>query len=104
MKENGQLYLNLKAISSKLMMQEHFYALYGFTVQSNGGVATTPVLVDFEDLTYPQGRSYTPLFCIKMTAKDARTVIKNHFCVKIEHFRVSVKNLEGSCNHHSLPR
>ena len=24
------------------MMQEHFYALYVFTVKSNGGVATTP--------------------------------------------------------------
>ncbi len=24
------------------MMQEQFYALYVFTVQSNGGVATTP--------------------------------------------------------------
>ncbi len=34
-------------------MLEHFYALYVFTVQSNGGVATTPLLVDFEDLPYP---------------------------------------------------
>ena len=52
MKENGKLYLNMKAISPKIMMQEHFYALYVFTVQSNGGVATpTPhLLVDFEDL------------------------------------------------------
>ena len=61
-------------------MQEHFYALYVFTVQSNVGVTTTPpLLVDFEDLPYPQGRSYTPRFCIKMTAQDARAVIKNHF-------------------------
>ena len=47
------------------MMQEHFYVLYVFTVQSNGGVATTPLLVDFEDLPYPQGRSYTPVFASK---------------------------------------
>ncbi len=60
------------------MMQEHFYALYVFTVQSNVGVAT-PLLVDFDDLPYPRGRSYTPRFCIKMTAKDARAAIKNHF-------------------------
>ncbi len=39
------------------MMQEHFYTLYVFTVQSNGGVAT--LLVDFEDLPY-RVRSYTP--------------------------------------------
>ncbi len=57
------------------MMQEHFYPLNMFTVQSNGGVA----LVDFEDLPYPRGRSYTPRFCIKKTAKDARTAIKNPF-------------------------
>ncbi len=48
------------------MMQEHFYhvyALYMFTVQSNGGVATTHLLlVNFEDLPYPRGRSYTPRF------------------------------------------
>ncbi len=59
------------------MMQEHFYALYVFTVQSIG-VATTPLLVDFEDLPYPRG-SYTPRSCIEMTAKDARTAIQNHF-------------------------
>ena len=64
------------------MMQEHFYALYVFTVQSNGGVATTPLLVDFEDLPYHRGRSYIPRFCIKLTAKDARTAIKNHFAQK----------------------
>ncbi len=54
-------------------MQEHFYALYVFTVRSNGGVATTPpLLVDFEDLPYP-------VFASKMTAEDARTAIKDHF-------------------------
>ena len=62
-------------------MQEHFYALYVFNVQSNGGVAP-PLLVDFEDLPYPRGRSYTPRFCIKLTAKDARAVIKNHIAYK----------------------
>ena len=51
-----------------------------FTVQSNGGVATHPLLVD---LPNPRGRSYAPRFCIKMTAKDARTAaIKNHFAQK----------------------
>ena len=61
-------------------MQEHFYALYVFTVglQSNCGVTTTPLLVDFKDLPYPRGRSYTHRFCIKLTAKDARAAI-NHF-------------------------
>ncbi len=64
-------------------MQEHFYALYVLTVQSNGGVAISPpLLADFEDLPYPRGMSYTPRFCIKMTAKDARPVIKNHFSKK----------------------
>ncbi len=44
------------------MMQEHFCAFYVFTVQSNGGVATTPLLVDFEDLlTLPPRKGlYTP--------------------------------------------
>ncbi len=60
------------------MITEHFYALYVFTVQSNSGVETL-LLVDFEDLPYPRGRSYTPRFCIKMTAKDARAVSKNDF-------------------------
>ncbi len=69
----------MKAISYKIMMHEHFYALYVFTVQSKGGVATTPLLVDFEDLPYPWGRSYAPRFCIKVTAKDAWAVMKNHF-------------------------
>ncbi len=59
-------------------MQEHFNAFYVFTVQSVGGVAT-PLLVDFENLPYPRGRSYTPRFCIKMTAKDAWAAVKNYF-------------------------
>ncbi len=42
MKQNGKLDRNMKFESNFIMMQEHFYALYGFTVQSNGGVATTP--------------------------------------------------------------
>ena len=61
------------------MMQEHFYhvyALYMFTVQSNGGVATTHLLlVNFEDLPYPGEGPIHPVF-IKMTAKDAWAVIK----------------------------
>ncbi len=58
----------MKAISSKIMMQEHFYGLYVFTVQSNGGVATTSlhVLVDFEDLPYPgKGPIIHPVFAPK---------------------------------------
>ena len=43
------------------MLQEDFYALYVFTEQSNGGVTTT-LLVDYDDLPYPTGRSYTPPF------------------------------------------
>ena len=59
----------------------HSTTVYVFSVQSNGGVATTPspLLADFEDLPYPWGMSYTPRFCIKVTAKDAQAVIKNHF-------------------------
>ncbi len=30
-------------------------------------------------LTLPRGRSYTPRFCIKMPAKDARSATTNHF-------------------------
>ena len=59
------------------MMQEHNYVLYMFTVQSNRRVATTPLLVDFEDFPYPwEGPTR---FCIKITARDTRVVIKNHF-------------------------
>ncbi len=55
-----------------------FYVFYVFTVQSQwwSGNHPPPLLVDFEDLPYPRGRSYTPRFCTKMTAKDARTVLK----------------------------
>ncbi len=61
-------------------MQEHFVMYFTCLLYKViGGVATTPLLVDFEDLPYPRGRSYTPSFCIKMTAKDARRAIKNHF-------------------------
>ena len=59
-----------------------------FTVQSNGGVATTPYL-----LPYPPGKVPSPRFCIKMTAKDARA------SRKIERFRMSGKNLYGGGNH-----
>ncbi len=41
----------MKAISPKIMMEEHFYALYVFTVQSNGGVVTPPYLSTLK--TYP---------------------------------------------------
>ncbi len=43
-----------------------------YKVMAGGVATTTPLLVEFEDLPYPWGRSYTPRFCIKMTAKDAR--------------------------------
>ncbi len=49
------------------MMQEHLNALYAFTVQSNhhGGMATTPLLVDFEDLPYPLEGPMHPVFASK---------------------------------------
>ncbi len=37
----------------KIMPQEPFYVLYALIVQNIGGVATTPVPVDFKDLPYP---------------------------------------------------
>ncbi len=52
-------------------MQEHFNALYVFTVQSNGGVGTTPpLLVDFYLLTLktyptPGKGSVHPVFASK---------------------------------------
>ncbi len=42
------------------MMQALLYALYVFTVQSNCGVATTRLLVNFEDLPYPPKVLYAP--------------------------------------------
>ncbi len=62
MKKNVKLYLYMKFESniSLILMQEHFSALYVFTVQINGGVATPPLRVDFEDLPYPRERPYTP--------------------------------------------
>ena len=57
-------------------MQEH--TLYVFTVQSNGAVATTPHTCRLLRFTLPPGKVLYPPFCIKMTAKDARAVIKNH--------------------------
>ncbi len=79
-------------------MHEHFYALYVFTVQSNGRVETTPspLLVDFEDLTYPRGRC----FASKLTQRMPGQLLKT-FCVTIERFRVSGKKkpLLGDYNH-----
>ncbi len=52
-------------------MQEHFYALYVFTVQSNGGVVTNPYLSTLKTYPNPGDRESPmhPVFCIKMTAK-----------------------------------
>ncbi len=82
-------------------MQERCYAFYVFTVQRNGGLATTLLLVDFEDLSFSRGRSQTPRFCIKMTAKDARTAIKNHFAYKQSVLKCQGKKLkhQGGGNH-----
>ena len=38
-----------------------------------------PLLVNFEHFPYPRGIYYRSRFCIKMTAKDAPTAIKNRF-------------------------
>ena len=72
-------------------MQEHYYLLYVFTVQSQWWSGNPP-LVDFADSPYNRGRSYTHRFCIKMTAKDARTATKI-ILRKKERFRVSGKKL-----------
>ena len=61
------------------MMQEHFYVLNVFTVQSQWWSGNTPLLVEFEDLPYPGEGPIPPIFASKMTAKDAWTAIKNHF-------------------------
>ena len=76
-------------------MQEHFYALYVFIVQSNGEVATPLPLADFEDLPYPRGRSYTPRLCIKMTTKDARAALKIISRKNLERFLCQEKTLRG---------
>ncbi len=69
MKENGKLYLNKKQvkaiISSTIMMQEHFYALYVFTVQSNSGVATTPHLSTLKIYPTPGEGPIHPVFASK---------------------------------------
>ncbi len=49
-------------------MQEHLYVLYVFTVQSNGGMATTPLLVDYEDLPY-SGEGPIPPFLYQNDCK-----------------------------------
>ncbi len=54
-----------------------YYVLYVFTVQSDGGVATTPHL---STIIYPTpGKVLLTLLCIKVTAKGARTAIEKHF-------------------------
>ncbi len=59
-------------------MQEHSYALYVFTVQSNGGVATTPYLSTLK--TYPTpGEGPIPPFLHQNDRKGGPVVIKNHF-------------------------
>ena len=77
------------------MMQEHFYALYVFTVQSNGGVATPlPHLSTLK--TYPTpGKVLYTLFLHQNDHKGCPGSYEKSFRVKIESFRVSGKNLEG---------
>ena len=48
------------------MMQEHFLCtLRVLLYKVNGGVATTPLLVDFEDLPYPGEGPIPPVFASK---------------------------------------
>ena len=61
------------------MMQVHFYVLFVFTLQSKGGVATTNLNVDFEDLPYPRG-SYAPGFVSKWQQKMPRQLLKSTLC------------------------
>ena len=64
-------------------MEEHFYALYVFTVQSNGGVATPPPpLVDFEleDLPYPREGPIHPVFASKWPRRMPRQLLKIISC------------------------
>ncbi len=86
-------------------MQEYFYALYLFTVQINGGVATIPPYLSTLKI-YPNSVEglYTPRFFIKMTAKDARVVIKNHFSLKYSVLECQKKTLEGVATTHPLVR
>ena len=50
----GNAYVLVRSISSKIMMQENFYALYVFTVQSNGGVAAiSPICQVWEGPIHP---------------------------------------------------
>ena len=56
MKENGKL---LKAISSKITMQEYFRHSVLCLVEWQ---PLTPLLVDFEDLPYPWGGPIPPFW------------------------------------------
>ncbi len=66
-------------------MQEHFYALYVFTVQSNGGVAPPPPYLSTLK-TYPTTgeRPRHPVFASKWPQR-----MPGPFRVKRERFRVS---------------
>ena len=94
----GKLYINikLKAISSKIMMQEYMHSaclLYKVMVECH-----LPPPPDFEDLPYPWGRSYTipPVFAPKWPQRMRPGAVIKSFGIKIERFRVSgKKNLEG---------
>ncbi len=78
-----------------LQLKEHFYALYVFIVQSNGGVATTSLLVDFVDLPYPGEGHNTPIFASKWPQRMQKPLLKI-ILRKIERFRVSEKTLKGA--------
>ena len=65
------------------MMQEHLYALYMFTVQSNGGEATTtPYLLTLKIYPNPGEGPIPTVFASKWPQKDARAVITNHSAQK----------------------
>ncbi len=61
-------------------MQEHFYVLYLFTVQSQWWSGNPPYLSTLKIYPTPGEGPIPPVFASKAkTAKDARTAIKNHF-------------------------
>ncbi len=80
-------------------MQEHFYALYVFTVQSNGGVATTPppYLLILKTYPTPGEGPIHPVFASKWLQRMRRQLLKIISRKNQASWSVR-KNLEGDGN------